>query len=268
VDLTDQSQVTVLLVDRSWERAVVRRVPTPDGLSPVTREEIGQIVAASIEAMHAGSPLGVNRADAARVLRVESEPPPRNEPASGRQPSLAVGVGWAVHLWRFDDAPQQGAQLFGAIELGASLRHRLELGVTYLLPRTVGTDSVHAKLHGPSIRLDWSVQLVTGSLRLRTGVGAGADILFTQAQVDEGSSYAAEPRHVGVFPMARGLVGAAWDLGKLGLDLTVGVDFDLRNADYYSRQGSTEVSAFDPNRFRPFASLRLTFDVLGEEDPE
>ena len=143
--VTAQSSPELFVVDSTWERILVRRLPAPHGMDEVLREEIAVITGSSVEALLAGGRIGIStrefrtqQSTDAPPPAVEAPPPqPEPEPESEPEPladetvspevspalASAVGVAYATRAFRHDLPPIHSARI------GFKLRGEGRLGL-------------------------------------------------------------------------------------------------------------------------------------------
>jgi hypothetical protein len=85
-------RAALYIVDRSWERVLVREVPLSRGLDEIAREELGHILEAAVETLLAGGRVGRPREEVRASLGVPSPSPSPSPPPAAtadRRPSPA-----------------------------------------------------------------------------------------------------------------------------------------------------------------------------------
>jgi hypothetical protein len=83
IDLSQPARATVYVVDGPWDRVLVRHVPLERGIDEVVREEIAQIVSATLDALASGARIGLTREEVERELLGSSG---RREPGRAGTP--------------------------------------------------------------------------------------------------------------------------------------------------------------------------------------
>ena len=286
IDATEPEHALLYLVDASWERILVRRVPLSEGLDEVAREQLAHIVESSVAALRAGGRIGVTREQASSELGVSSAPEPsgpvpeaawrpRPEPPRERAPrlldaepartlELALGVGWGAALFT-SDRVQHGplARLEGS--LGPSSPFGAALVGQYRLPLIVEAEPIDLRLESGGVRLVGFGRVEpTPDLRLVVEAGGGLDVERVVSQGDRSTGLRVASSEARVAPILR--LGAGPSLRVLGsawLTALIGVELDLAPDDYVIRRGGTTEVVAEPLALRPGASLVLGAPPFG-----
>lgn len=264
--------VVVSIADRSWERIFVRRIRTPEGLDPVTREEVAHVVASALETLREGGTIGIARTE---LVRKEPPPPSIEVPTPRAVPPRAVpetiglqlGVGYEGIAFgaRFVHGP--AALLRGSLPLGGGWRAGLAVSVQSRSTVVVEPEPIGVHLGSVAFRSAFEIERRLGSrFVLRAGLGPGVDVLSVEPRLRE----AATP-NVGVSdpstrtsPILRASIGVdARVLGTARIFAVAVLDHDLDNRAYALREGAVERSVLDPPALRPGAMLGIAADVLG-----
>lgn len=273
IDLHGDADATVYLLDVRSERILVRRVPKEGGVDEVVLEQLGQIVATSVEALQQGAVIGLARADAVAAWAVPAPAPtpapPRPQPTAPvrrEQPLvLELAIGWQLAAWSRQPSLLHGPVLaIAAADRRTRLRPGAMLAAQLVVPTGFSHPLVDATIDGWTMRA-WArldPRLGHGALALRTALGVGVDVLRTR-------------------PRAGAIAGAVphvrlWDAhavlsGSIGLDIAAStslhvqldalVELDLRDTRFVL--GDPPLVVFDPWRVRPGARVAFAFDVLG-----
>jgi hypothetical protein len=276
----------VYLVDATWERVLVRRLPLERGLDDeVAREQLAHIVESAVATLVAGGVIGVSRAEATAQLGVTTElpqpvepVPPRSPPSRppppppsatytkppSRAPDRAIeartSVGWVLSPW----TPQtlaQGPELRvgvdarrGRFTWGGALSGR------YSLSREVRSNVVGMRIEGAGLRAMARARYsLESSFAVLAAGGFGFDRETFRPTPGESpfvSLEAGGARTAGLLATSLGMeVRVA---GPLWLGAEAGVELDLAPDDYVVRSGSGFVAIAEPLQLRPTFSTLLT----------
>lgn len=153
--VTAEQSPELFVVDSTWERILVRRLPAPDGMDEVLREEIAFITGSSVEALLAGGSIGISTQAFREQQGAESSPAPVQapptevEPPGEPEPAIegeaepeteasvvvapapearpgiesAIGAAYAMRAFRHDLPPVHSARI------GFKLRSEAPLGI-------------------------------------------------------------------------------------------------------------------------------------------
>lgn len=282
------ARVTVYLVDRWWERILVRHVPLPGGVDEVAREQIALIVSASLEAMRRGARIGISRAEARQALGTKAGPGAVSTPSrggarvrleSGRvEPDVPRPELWT---WLAVGYQVLGVQVGASsvehgptLQLGAGVhRRRLRLGGEFFgkiqIPRRVAEPGLTVVLQGGGVRGLAVVGTLVGKRRatLLGAAGAGIDLIRVATRSDDGS-YDVAPAQLDVVPIVVLEFRARGELAPtLALEGAVGLAIDLAGSRYVVDDGAGVRAVFDPWTARPGARLGILWDVVSVAAP-
>ena len=269
VDLGGGAGAAIYIADSEFERVLVRRV---SGTLDVTaREEVGQIIRASVEALLAGAEIGITRTEAAEELGVsepervdddsdadEDEPPHRGEvrlrgDVERRRPFAAVvGAGYRVQPWARRTAPAHGpavslrAWFVGPLLLGASV------DLAFVLPHRADLGSIESTVWAADLLGAFSLGgFLARRVALHTDVGVGVSAIRVR---NRGTSPNAQPTPARTrpLPIAAALLGTSVWLRRgrhhVVLSVRAGAAAELVDFRVEADQGAF---TFDPWRVRP-----------------
>lgn len=269
ITLARPGLVRIWFAAAGLDRYLWRDVPLVSGLDPVGREQIGQIVQSSAEALYQGD-LGFTRSVAQRVWQEQqrelaaqhpnAQPVPRATEKAQRPiatPQVTIRAGRVVPSGNgLHQEPRRLKPFLGigytfarnAAELGWLHGPALTLGVNYALSRnTIGvllSAEWHLAQHftGELARLE--LQSKTGWLMLQwtdtrsahaglTGsVGTGIEFTHVEPIAREGTGFAAASAYTDRSYLTRLRAGLRGNLGRFAWNWNAGVDFSLSKTSY------------------------------------
>lgn len=266
----DGKVARVYLVDAAWARVLLRRIPLPKGLDEIAREQIGHIVASSIDALAAGATIGITRDEARTELGVKEKPlpPPAAppppipipKPKPGPSPTASLGVGYEGAAW-------SNALASHALDAQLSLRlpNALTFSLTGLarLPITVEHRAVGLRIDAWGVRAEagWS-PLVGSRMRFLALVGGGFDHLRIEPRA-EGSALGSAVRDAWN-PVLRASLGLETQISTaVSGRLAFFVEGDLAQRTYVvvTDTGADE-TVVEPFRIRPGIALTIATNFL------
>jgi hypothetical protein len=266
IDLTQPERVTLYLVDRDWERVLVRHVRKVTGHDELAREAIGHILETAVDALAHGATIGVARE---QVGSDEPQAPPSLPSASlapGLAPPRAAGpphgeIGAAVESEMLaSDVVATGPA--ADVYIGAD-RGRLRLGgwltLQYRLPVVVNAAPLGVRLDGASLRALATVDAPAGKrLAFRFGIGAALDATHMTPRLEgKPDTMVAKDQDFAVL-VARISAGAVARLSAhLVLTFTVSCDVDPSGTRYVALVQGTETTVLSPWPARPALSLGI-----------
>jgi hypothetical protein len=274
------AEARLYLVDRGWERVLVRRVARAGRSDEVVREELAHIVQAAAESLLAGAPVGAPREEVRAELAL---PPARPAPArppvapaptpdapaspEGMLPSFALGAFYELEGFASEISVVHGPGASVALEAsGWPLRPSLELGIGWRVPASATAATAGVDLQGGALRLGASLELVRGELAaLRAIVGAGFDLIDVEPTSGDAGGAALTERRLRIAPILRGgAVGRLRLLSGVALELGIAADVDPVSARYVvvGPDGSERV-VLEPFVVRPAALLGVTGRLAG-----
>lgn len=256
IDLTHGPEARIMLRDARSDRFVVRRVPLPDGLDEIGREEIGQIVRAASLAVRAGPEDTLTRAEARAEVARWPQPPAPPPPAPARRrppPSLNIDV----EAFAAARALASPVPVVAELGLGGDLGRLGPLEgwveASYQLPARYQGTPVSVALSAFAVRAGiQAVGHLSARWEGRLGAGGGATRMSFTPRSQGTAATAAAP---GAFWYATGRALAGVD-ARLAAHLVVGltafldvvgadVHYDLRQPD------GTSSRVMAPYRFEP-----------------
>jgi hypothetical protein len=270
IDLTGPAQCMVFIADATWERVLVRRVVLAGPIDAVTREEIVQIVTASLDALLAGEAVGVTRPEAAALLGVESgraelPPPPLVGLGPGRI-GLELGFGYEVAPWSSSVAPPHGLAVSAALVL-RRIRLRPAIGLT--LATHLGTDleggDVTARIEELPLALTAAVEAFRRQrVSLRAGVAAGVMVVRVEPSLRrDGTGLTLRESHTLAAAELRGGLELRVALaGSLALSLGVEVEAQVPAARYVIERPAGDEVVFEPWVVRPLLRLAISGEPI------
>jgi len=185
---------TIYIVDEDWNRILVRHVPLSGGLEVAAREELAQIVYSTVEALHAGAKLGVEREAPAEPVAVEPEPDRTTVEAQLRYAGRLAGRG----------SPVDHELALAGVYVAQRTRFAPVVGVAiaYRFPDTATTELVDIRSSGAQLRLELGLEIdVARATSLRPGIGFGLELEFVDPRAVEGSGVLPEPSRVALWPL-------------------------------------------------------------------
>jgi hypothetical protein len=283
IDLTDSRGAVVYIADRHWERILVRTVPFSGGIDVAAREEVAQIVRASVEALLAGAQIGLSRRDAAAQLGVEDHlptpsprprPDPKPTPAplqgvnapppSDRPPVVALaGVGYRIQPWQTDQPPLHGPLLSLRAWYDGPLLIGGAVDLAFGLPQRVTLGTIETRLWGADLIGSLSVGgFVARRVSLHAEIGSG---VTTMRARNRGTAASAEPAgaHTRVLPIFAVALGPTFWLGRgrhhVVISTRAGAQAELVDFRVQADAGALQ---FDPWRIRPTFDLTVGYGFL------
>jgi hypothetical protein len=246
-------QSTMYLVEARSGLVYVRPLAVHADPDAVEIELIRFVVESSVEAMLKGSALGISRDEFERSLApppaiIENTVPPPQEPTRDRNK-------WAL------SAGYSGTMLTSNLvahgpELGAELRrHHLHLGITLAqrFPLTVTRAGISTGLISSGVRIHAALPIALGS---RTSASAGMGIGLDATHVAPAGIGATSAFWV-TDPLVLATATIERSIGGAILAAHLGVEWDALASRYSATHPDGTVVLWTPQRFRPFAALRL-----------
>lgn len=262
VDLAVPERAILYFADSERERILIRRLPLPNALDEVEREEIAQVVRSAVEALLAGAKIGITRAEAKAELLPDAKPPPqppKPSPTPVRRAPISPGAAWQAHPGAFYEAQMyrgslwQGPGLLAGVQMGA-VGGRATL--QYRAPMQLDGDALGVRLQALSTRLLGTWTLALGGAALDFGCGPGLDVTYV------------EPRRVAdrgvpgdtawdLVPVARAFGAASFELEAVELGLFGGLDADLVQTRHVAERNGSTFTVFEAPRLRPVFGLTV-----------
>jgi hypothetical protein len=264
IELEDGGRVTVYVVDRAWERILVRHLERGDVPSEIVLESTARIVATAVEALLQGARIGVVREEIARPALppppvVVAPPPP---PPETHAP-MHLGVLYGAEL--FSDKVTvlhgPGFSLDGAAGAG-----RIEPGATFTgqlwLPTTSTDGGIGLRLVSGSLRLLATVDYAARAhTRLTAGVGGGVDVTSVEPRSVGAAAVGVSPRAATTTTTAalRATLGASFRLRwGIGVSVMGALDVDLSDTHYVVLNDGALVDFLRPRTLRPGLMVGVT----------
>jgi len=270
-DLRDAHRATMYLVDRKWERVLVRNVPLPHGLDEVAREELGHILEASVETLLAGGQVGLPREEVRTSLGVPAAPPPARPPPPRAEtprpgpeappggPAITLGAFWELQGFSSGALVTHGpGASLGFAPSRAPLRPTAWFTAQYRLPVIVEGERIGVRLDALALRLLVGFDLASSDrVTLSAGAGGGADLVHIAPRSDDAAVSLDASRWTAV-PFGRvSVAGRVRIMPNASVGLGVGADIDWIDTVYTVERSAKAVAVLDPWGIRP--SMLLAF---------
>jgi hypothetical protein len=273
IDLSRPDRATLYLVDREWERVLVRHLRRTPGHDELAREAIGHILETAVDALLHGARIGVVREDAQNELEGPFSPAvpgavakaaPAVSPKGERAIRLHVQGGADYEAALYGDrgivAHGPAAMLFVAAG-DRPLRPALWLSVQYRVPVRVDAQPLGVRLDGAAARALAALDATLNPrVAMRFGAGAGVEIVHMSplAEPGSGASPAADQDFATV--VARSSIALRFSVSQhVAMAATLSCDLDLSGTRYVTVVNGAAVPALSPWTLRP--ALALGVDV-------
>ena len=216
IDLRDPKQASLYFADRAGERFLVRTVALPDGLSPLAREALGQVLELSVKALLEDDRVGMSRAETSALLNAgrkeepakQAPPPDVPEPSepspAADEPSLGAEIFYGARLHSKDVSLVHGPGLgLGWITESTSRFSIFWVTAQYELPEELVTPEVGVEWTTLRVQGGFGLELAAGSSFFAGGrLGAGVDVTsFSPRQGSESAAVELEPSSVSTAPV-------------------------------------------------------------------
>ena len=273
VDLRRDGRALLYVHDPVRDRVLEREVPRAPGDEELAREELGHMLLASIEALLSGATLGTPRGELAAAAA------PAAQPASTRtavtppaEPNTAERLEPARASWQL-----RGAILYELSALGhePGIAHGpvlagllrapfgepglgLLLSAQYRFPFDADADPIGMRVHAFALRALLTLEQPLGAkVRLRLGLGAGADVTRIAPERSSPAEIALADARTLTLGVTRGLLGVDLRLSPvLSLWAALAADVDLDRTQYVLVQrDGRDSQLIAPWRVRPALSL-------------
>lgn len=276
VDLSRPTEARLFVANGASDHFLVRVVPAGDGHIEVEREAVAQIVGFAVEALLAGSEIGVTREAAAKQIlteptRVETPvplPPRVPEPRSFRA-GISGELGAFVGLRALGPGSASGVEpglLAGLRRTGVSaIQPVLVAELQYEAPLDLLGNAVAVRLEGAGGRLDGGILARLGSrVSIRATVGLGADAIHAQPYTPSGSAFTARaPFWLGAMVATARLGVEAVVASPVSLFASGGCDLDMSGVSFpVTTNGSAEPNVV-PWRVWPVAQFGVSVALDG-----
>jgi hypothetical protein len=247
IDLSRPERATLYLVDRGWERVLIRHVEKMPGHGELAREAIGHILETAVDALEHGGRIGI-------------EPDPATPFAAGpRIPSRwELGALYEGEVYGPRGLVANGPE--AAFYIGArrgAVRPGAWLTVQYRLPIFVDTAPIGVRLDGAALRALATLDVaVDARLSVRFGVGAGIDAIRMTPRLESKQGATLSKDEDFALVVARASAGGVWWVARdLGVVLTLSCDVDPSGTRYAAVVGGAESTVLSPWPVRPALSL-------------
>jgi hypothetical protein len=262
VDLRRADSAALFFVDSAHDRILIREIARPPGSEEVAREELGHIFETSTEGLLSGAEIGVPRADVLPML----------EPDKKEKPSPAVEIterrAWQASLLYELEVLAGPAYAVQGPEAGLFIRlpsRKPELGVwasgQYRFPLHVDADPVSARLEGGALRVGLALDVpIRTTMRIRTGLGGGVDLVDVQPETSDPSGVALASGELVLVAVARATLGLEVRLSSaLSFWSRIAVDLDPSGTQYVFQRRTSEDLVLRPWPVRPALAIGIGF---------
>jgi hypothetical protein len=271
IDLSRQDRATLYLVDREWERVLIRHLPRTPGHDELAREAIGHILETAVDALLHGARIGIVREDAERELEgPPSSTPPAPPPSSAtisvpsarsdssRGFHVAGGAEYEGVLYANGGVVTHGPA--GTLHVAAgsgTFQPALWFTLQYRLPLTVDAHPLGIRLDAGAARaLAGFDAAISERVAIRFGVGAGVDVMHLTPRSEDGSGTSVAADQTFAVVVARSSVGVALSLSRhVAMVSVLSCDLDPSDTRYVSIVNGARFTALSPWTFRPALSL-------------
>jgi hypothetical protein len=264
IDLSKPERVTLYLVDRDWERVLIRHVQKMPGHDELAREAIGHILENAVDALAHGARIGT-APDEARSENEGAQPSVR--PPAPAAP-IAARAGSAPHwelgaLYEGELYAPRGVIANGpaaVLYIGArpgTVRPGAWLTVQYRLPMIVDTAPLGVRLDGGTVRALAAVDLaVNERLSIRFGAGVGIDAMHMTPRLEGKPGTTLDRDEDFALVVARASAGGQWRVSRrLAIALTLSCDLDPSGTRYGVLVDGAQETVLSPWPVRPALSL-------------
>jgi hypothetical protein len=273
IDLSDENNASLYFADRSGERFLVRSLALPDGLSPLGREALGQVLELSVRALLEDDRIGMSRAETSELLNARAPQPTKQAPPPDTPPEPEPAAVRAQHSSLGAEA-FYGARLYSS---QVSFVHGPGLGLGWITESESGRSIVWVtgqyelpqELTTPEVGVEWSTVRVQGGVGLEFAVGssffaggrlgAGAD--FTRLSPRKGAEsedVALEPSKVSTAPVISvAFEGSVPLASRLGASARLFASFYPVRVHYDVAEGGEQSEVLSPYWVRPGIELCL-----------
>jgi hypothetical protein len=266
IDLSKPERVTLYLVDRDWERILIRHIQKRAGHDELAREAIGHILENAVDALAHGARIGT----APDEVRSENEgAEPSLRPPATAAP-IAARAGTASH-WELG-ALYEG-ELYGprgliangpaaVLYVGAqrgTVRPGVWLTVQYRLAMIVDTPPIGVRLDGGTLRALAGVDVALNErLSIRLGAGAGIDAIHMTPRLEGKPGTTIDNDEDFALVVARANAGGEWWVSRrLAIALTLSCDLDPSGTRYAALVDGVKQTVLSPWPVRPALSLGI-----------
>jgi hypothetical protein len=270
IDLSRTDRATLYLVDRDWERVLIRHLRKSAGHEELTREAVGHVLETAVDALLHGARIGVVREEARRELEEPHSPapPPESSPVPGppepepaRPSTLDLGLRWGAAyeagLYASGVVVTHGPEATLVVVSGhARVRPGLWLTLQYRLPLTVDAEPLGVRLDAAAGRLLAAIEAPLGARTvLRAGLGAGIDAVHSTPLGEQSQASPASAQNF-VITVGRASAGLAYALSRsVSITSVVSCDLDVSGTRYVSVVDGTPTPALSPWTLRPALAI-------------
>lgn len=207
IDLRARGPAVLWFVDEARDRVLMRELDRVPGEEELSREELGHILETSTEGLLSGAEIGVPRAEVIPLL----EAPGKQQPTLSKAPRARP---WQGTLLYEIAGLSSSVVVTQGLEAGIFLRMPLRaprLGIwltaQYRFPVHAESTPVGARIQSGVLRALLALDLpVYPDLKLRFGLGAGADLVDVEPESSASSGVSLAERRLSSFFAARAAV--------------------------------------------------------------
>jgi hypothetical protein len=265
IDLSLLPQARLYFADRSAQHFLARDLDLGRGLDDLGKEELGQIIASSIEVLLDNAASGMDREQMSSVLAERPHPPTAAASDAGaKEITLApketarVVVGWgvfySVEAFSREIALSQGPGLFGTIDTPyRKSRLSIRWSAQYVLPQQLEGPLIGARFDTISLRVGAGIGHDAGE-RARLGVwlGGGLDVVYIDPRQGSAEGAVLSSARYSQTTVATAVVETSVRVSRdLSLTGALFADTDLRPRHYDLTTPGGVATVLEPWRVRP-----------------
>jgi hypothetical protein len=251
IDLSEPERATLYLVDRNWERILIRHVQKTQSHDELAREAIGHILETAVDALAHGGTIGVAPDETRPPTEGAQSPPPT-------PPRWELGALYEGEVYAPRGLIANGPEAtFYIGARRAAVRPGAWLTGQYRLPIILDAAPIGVRLDGAALRALATVDItVNARLAVRLGVGLGLDAVHMTPRLEgqQGTMLGQDEEFALI--VARASAGAVWWVARdLGIALTLSCDVDPSGTRYSAVVDRVEETTLSPWPVRPAISL-------------
>jgi hypothetical protein len=266
VDLSKPDRATLYLVDREWERILIRHVRKMPGHEELAREAIGHILETAVDALAHGARIGITREEARAEIEKSSAALEPASPAAPREADQGARFEFGA-LYEAEVFAQNGVIAHGpvgGIYAGAArgtVRPGGWLTLQYRFPVVVEAAPLGVRLETFTARALATIDLALGGdLGVRFGAGPGVDVLHTSPRLEGSPGTMLRNSEDFAVVVARVSGVFFWSLTRnVAIALMVSCDLDPTGSRYVALVDGVATPVLSPWPVRPAFSLGVTF---------
>jgi hypothetical protein len=267
IDLSKPDRATLYLVDREWERILIRHVRKMPGHEEIAREAVGHILETAVDALAHGARIGITREDARAEIEKASAPVesgPTSAPAPAAPgPRLEFGAMYEAELYATGGVVAHGpGGSFYVGRWGGAVRPGGWLTLQYRLPVIVDAAPVGVRLDGATARALAAIDLaVSRWLAVRLAAGAGVDVLHMTPRLEGAPGTTRGTDEDFALVVGRLSGGLSWSpTTGVALVLVVSCDLDPSGSRYVGLVDGSRAAVLTPWPVRPALSVGVSFE--------